>query len=417
MSKIILIFSEDSSGERLAFEAEKYGYTPYIVFSKERGKCKWKNFVLDPYLDVEELDEEICKNTKVRPVSIICCIEQFAVSVAKYAAYIGINLNPVWAYETLRNKQKMKIVWQESGIRTAQAVFANNYKEVCENTRLSYPLIVKPVYGAASAGVKIVYSDVELQEQIRQILRFNVSSLFGENASQSGFILEEYIEGEEYSVDTIWADGKPIAYGIMSKGIPCAPHFPDRLYLTDTLLKEDTKKELLTISENVASASGVKSGATHIEIRVRDGKGYVIEAALRPGAGGFFYNIFEKTTGINFFEALFLASLPTKNTYESSRLNEISKQDCNPIKRMYWYNMGYSGHGKIKEIIGIDKVLSSNYVDKIFLRRKIGDYISEEGKSLAYLGWLVGTFDEELSISECLEVLNNLEKKIDIEYE
>lgn len=413
--KKIAIFTEDFNGPKIYKAAVKFGYIPYMFLAtKPKNEFDYPYYILDPLQPLNEFSAKIESIMEGKPDAVISCIEQFCVNIAKYTESIGVEINKSSIYEILRNKNKMKEIWLSKGVTTANFCFCKSFDDIDFNT-LSYPLIVKPSLGAASAGVRIVYNEQDLRKQIRQILRFNITTLTEED-KHSGFLVEEYISGEEFSVDTIWFNGEPVIDGIMSKGNPQGPLFPDRLYLMDPLLKPEIKDELLSSSHNAVKAAGVKAGATHTEIRVKNGKGYVIESALRPGAGSCFYDLFEKALGVSFYEALVIVSLSDPTEAQKCVLKEMSKQiNSVPTSRLFWYNMGYKGSGIIKEIRGEEKILSEPFVNKVVIRKKTDEYLSPECDSFIYFGWIFGLMEEN-DFSKYYEMLENAEKQINIMY-
>lgn len=411
----IAIFGEEVNGPLFVNAAKKMGFSPYLFFASEpKNKVDYTYYVLNVFSPSEHLNKKI-NEIMGEPDAIVSCIEQFSVAIAKFCESIGKLINPIESYSILRDKGKMKKVWKEQGILTAESMIGTSFKDV-EYEKIKFPVIVKPTFGAASAGVRIIYDKNELEKQLKQILRFNISTLNEENAQKSGYIIEEYIEGEEYSVDTIWFNGSPIINGIMSKGNPKGPLFPDRLYLIDNNLSQNVENELLRRSHLAVKASGVKCGATHTEVRVRDGKGYIIESAFRPGAGGCFYSLFEKSLGVSFYEALILVSLQKHSDIDLNRIDRLAKKITSPKTRGYWYNMGYEGSGTIKSIEGCNEVKKNEFIDNIIIRKIEGDYLTPECDSYSYLGWIMGEFKNYDEFSNYYNLLMNIERQIRVVY-
>ncbi len=412
----IAIFSDEINGPLIASAAKKLGHDPYLFYASEsKIEIQYPNIKIDPFLPIEVLGNEVEKFMG-RPDAIISCVEQFSVNIAKYAEYLGISPSPVETYDIMRNKSRMKSVWKEANVSTPSSCSAKSFADV-DLSSLEYPLIVKPAHGAASAGVGIVFNKEELKKQINKILRFNVSTLNVEKAVKSGFLIEDYIDGEEYSVDTIWFKGSPILNGIMSKGNPQGPSFPDRLYLTEPSLSEEIKKELLDLSHEAVKATGVISGATHTEIRMRNNKGYVIESALRPGAGGCFYQLFEKALGVSFYEALILVSLKDHTENELELLKQMSLNTSNASSTHYWYNIEYKGHGIIQSIEGEEEIIKEKFVEKVCIRKKVGDYLPAECDSYSYLGWVIGNFVEKNTFDNYYSYLRKAQSYIKVIYQ
>ena len=185
----------------------------------------------------------------------------------------------------------------------------------------------------------------------------------------------------------------------------------------DPNLEFSTRKLLLDEAHKAAKAAGVISGATHTEIRVKDEKAYVIESALRPGAGGIFYQLFEKSLGVSFYKALIIASIYSKSDVEFEKINTVlSKYNENSIQRMFWYNMSYKGNGRIKDIIIDENFYNHPYVDRLFLRKRVGDYLAPECDSYFYFAWLVGKLDED-TVNNYYNTFKEIENKINIVFE
>lgn len=408
---VILIFSEDTSTQYLYEAAKKIGYQPIFIYLSEKDiDSSYPYLVLDIFDSDTQNIVNIIENQYGEIFGIVSCIEQLTNKVALIAEAMNINVNNTSTYMTLRDKTLMKSTWLQKNVKTPQMFFGKTIDELTSLT-LEFPLIVKPVFGAGSAGVKIVSTEVELINQIKKIIRFNKTVLNKEAAQTSGYLIEEYINGREYSVDTIWINGEPIIDGIMSKGTPVGPNFPDRLYFTEVDLDQKIKSDILSEAHSAAKACQIENGATHIELRLDEkNQPYVIEAALRPGAGGSFYQIFEKTSGEPYYEMLLKSYIPQ----EIMRIKKY-RREWKPMENLFWYNVSYKGQGKIKEI-KVGEKLKHEAIDKIFLRKRAGDYIAAEGESFSYLAWITGCFPRDMPKKQYFEFLEEFEKDIQLSF-
>ena len=106
------------------------------------------------------------------------------------------------ALGTCLNKVRTKEILRAYGIPTTQHIICTDV-ETClfNDTRLHFPLIVKPIHEDASIGIEnssVVYDIQSLQKQVAYILK-----TFDEPA-----LVEEYIEGRELNVAII-GNGQP----------------------------------------------------------------------------------------------------------------------------------------------------------------------------------------------------------------
>ena len=145
-------------------------------------------------------------------------------------------------------------------------------------------------------------------------------------------------------------------------------------------MKLDLTNSLLSETYKAVEVAGVKNGATHVEVRVLNGKVYVIEGALRPGGEGIFYQLFDKSADINFFKLFILSNIPQKY-----RTNYNCTDKNLPKKSYYFYNIPYKGSGRIKRIIK-DTVFKDKFsIDVIDLKKKELEYLPPLRVSLLFI--------------------------------
>ena len=147
-------------------------------------------------LDVEAITE-IARNEKV-DFLITACTDQALHTVARVSEALGL---PCYIdYQTalnVTNKQYMKQVFNEHRIPTAKHVIMGALDEA-KLVDLQYPLIVKPVDCNSSKGVKRVENLEELKPAFAKAVEYSRTDTA---------IVEEFIDGEELSVDVYVEEG------------------------------------------------------------------------------------------------------------------------------------------------------------------------------------------------------------------
>ena len=102
-----------------------------------------------------------------------------------------------------RDKEVMKRVLDEAGLRTPRHRSARAENEVrAAAEEIGYPLIVKPIAGAGSADTYRVDDPQELERVILMTRHVEEVSV------------EEFIDGEEFTFDTICADGNVLFHNV-----------------------------------------------------------------------------------------------------------------------------------------------------------------------------------------------------------
>ena len=147
---------------------------------------------------------------------------------------------------------------------------AEEAKEVAN--RLGYPVLVRPSYVLGGQGMKIAYSDEEIEEFIGIINRI---------AQDHPILVDKYLQGKEIEVDAV-CDGTDILIpGIMEHIERTGVHSGDSIsvYPAHTITDE-VKQTFVEYTRRLAQALHVV-GLINIQFIVMDGEVYVIEVNPR----------------------------------------------------------------------------------------------------------------------------------------
>jgi hypothetical protein len=159
---------------------------------------------LSDYLQVESLWDEAALVRQVgswlrgRELDRVECLwEPGMIVAARLREAFGVPGLSVERTVPFRDKEKMKQVLDAAGVRTprhARARTAGECREAAE--RIGYPLIIKPIAGAGSADTYPLREPADLERAIGLLSHVEEVSV------------EEYIEGEEFTFDTVCASGR-----------------------------------------------------------------------------------------------------------------------------------------------------------------------------------------------------------------
>ena len=175
-----------------------------------------------------------------------------------------------------RDKELMKRRLDECGIRTPRHTLATSESEVrAAAERIGYPLIVKPVAGAGSADTFRIDDQAALEDVLPRIRHVEQLSV------------EEFIEGEEYTFDTICAAGEILYYNIAwYRPKPLIGRSLEWISPQTVSLRGQDADEFAAarrMGANVLMALGFETGFTHMEwFRTPDGEAVFCEVAARP---------------------------------------------------------------------------------------------------------------------------------------
>jgi formate-dependent phosphoribosylglycinamide formyltransferase (GAR transformylase) len=239
-----------------------------------------------------------------------------------------------------RNKERMKRVLDAAGIRTprhARAVTEDQVREAAE--RIGYPVIVKPIAGAGSADTHRCDDRKELESALRMVKHVPEVSV------------EEFVEAEEFTFDTICAEGKLYFENVCwykPRPLQQRQHewvSPQSFALRDLEMPEIQGGRKL--GRQVLDALGFKTGFTHMEwFRKSDGEVVFGEIGARP-PGARLVDIMNYCTD--------------NDTYvgwaEAATLGRVNRQ----FERRWNVAVTFKraqGQGRIKRIAGLEKLLS-----------------------------------------------------------
>jgi len=176
-----------------------------------------------------------------------------------------------------RDKQLMKERVRAAGLRVPKSQRTRTETDVLEAAEeIGYPLIVKPIDGAGSANTYKVTSKKELL------------AILPKMRGVPEAICEEYIDGEEFTFDTVCIGGKP-AFENVAAYLPKPLEMRSIEWISPVIItvRNMYQPKLLPgveLGRRVLGALGMDDGFTHMEWYLTD-KGEAIfgEIGCRPG--------------------------------------------------------------------------------------------------------------------------------------
>ncbi len=164
---------------------------------------------------------------------------------------------------------------------------------------LAYPLIVKPTDRSGSRGVtKIEAPNAPV----------SVSTALSEAFSQSFVkqaMVEEYVQGDEFSVEGISWEGHHHILTITRKATSGAPHFIETAHLQPACLPPQTVELIEQVTTHALDTLQVRNGASHTELKITpNGDVRIIEIGARMGGDCIGSDLVRLSTGIDFVAAV-----------------------------------------------------------------------------------------------------------------
>jgi biotin carboxylase len=119
-------------------------------------------------------------------------------------------------------------------------------------------------------------------------------------------LLEQFVAGPEVAVEGVLTRGELTVLAVFDKPDPLdGPFFEETMYVTPSLLCAPDMSAVISATQSATRALGLSEGPVHAELRVREGRAWVIEVAARS-IGGLCSRTLEFGTGMS-LESLILA--------------------------------------------------------------------------------------------------------------
>jgi len=210
-----------------------------------------------------------------------------------------------------------------------------NYLENVFFQKTIFPYIVKPVDRSGSRGV----TKVENREELIKAVGISCSESFVDKC-----LIEEYIDGQEVSVETISFNGVHHLLAITDKVTTGAPFFVELEHHQPSRLSENILTSLEIETFKALNALDIKYGAGHSEFKItKEGKIYIIEVGARMGGDFIGSHLVNLSTGYDFLKGVLNVALNSFETpHFSSNYNSgvyfLCKETENIQSFFYDYN-------------------------------------------------------------------------------
>jgi hypothetical protein len=196
-------------------------------------------------------------------------------------------------------------------------------------SELKFPLIIKPAVGFFSLAVHKI-DNIEEWLAIINNIETEVETFKDmypkEVVDVSDFIIEEYIEGEEYAVDCYFDNqGKVVVLNILHHIFSSSKDVSDRVYTTSKEILNRYLSIIETFLQIVGNKAQLKNFPMHVEVRI-DSQGKITPIEINPlRFGGWCTtgDISWFAFGINSYEYFLNGKIPNWNEIFKNKPNKL----------------------------------------------------------------------------------------------
>jgi len=295
----ILCVSSYEKGQEFLRTCKQLGCRVLLLTVEKLRNGNWPReavdemFFMPEELPLPELTNAVSYAARTQKIDRIVALDEFDMEnvsgLREHLRLPGMGLTTVRYF---RDKLAMRARAKEEGILVPEFVHVLNYDELREfMARVPGPWLLKPRSQASGIGMKKIHAPEDLWPWLDRLAD-----------QQSHFLLEQFIPGSVFHVDSVVSDrqvkfAEAHAYGAP----PLDVSHGGGVFTTRTLPRDaEETLQLKQINGNLMQVLGLLRGVTHAEFLKAHatGKIYFLEIAARVG-GAYIADVIETATGIN----------------------------------------------------------------------------------------------------------------------
>ena len=323
---------------------------------------------------------DVAKKYKVSAI-VTAATDKPLVMMARVAEELHLPFFSVETAEWSTDKFQMKQRFLEGGVPCARGRLIHNSEEAQD---LYFPLICKPRDNSGSRGVKLCRDLTELDSCIKEALE--VSKL-------DTVLVEEFIEGREFSIESLHYDGKSEVIQFTEKKTTEFPYNVELGHKQPANLTDDQRNQICDIISKIASCMHFENCPSHTELKVNERGIFVIETSPRLGGDYITSTLTPLSTGINLEDQLLHIALGEPVDTTTGRVDKASA--------VCFFSLS---EGKVKAIDSrINEVSKWPNVHSFHLKLKAGDTVNKITSSLNRYGQFIVTSDSREEVDSLVE--------------
>ncbi|MCI3946741.1 ATP-grasp domain-containing protein [Pseudomonas syringae] len=386
----IVVIDPVSSGISYIHAAQQLGVDVY-VFSSDGGeqelnaelRAKVRQVIS---IDTGDFDAQLKKLNELGNIRAVLPGVEYAVPMAaRLGAASGTTHLNDSAVEKVRNKFNFRSRLTDVGLSSIGFFLLDPQAPVSVPEGFSFPAVVKPIDMAGSIGVRKLYSHEELVEAV-QAFRQSLPDDIGFTAS-GRLIVEEYIPGNEYSVEGIVRnDGSITVASITEKLLGSEPYFVEVGHIVGQGYEEAFRTTLTDYSLAVLDAINLNVGPFHLELRVTpQGQPVAVELAARlPGDN--IVELIKRASGID---------LAKETLCEYLNIDSPAVPLANGVSAIAFIPRG--DKSEFTELHGLSDIFDSPYYVSHQVYYRSGDAMGSDQDWTSRIGYVMfGGTDEEV---------------------
>ena len=353
----------------------------------------------DYYKVIDIVDQEKCLRyaKEMNIDGVVTVATDYGVLTASYIAEkLGLKGNPYKVCEIIKNKYLVRKILAEKNVDSTPEFYEiNNISEVDNFIKdIEYPVIVKPCDGSGSRGIKRIDAMEDLKPACKKAREVSLSK---------NVLIEHFIEGKEYGVESFVHNGEVYILAIMEKTMTRPPVYAELGHCSFSGLDSKIENAIKDKVSKAIVALGLVTGSVNMDLLITENKDiYIIDIGARMGGNLIGSHIVPLSTGIDYIDNIIKESLG-----ESVDLNRTIFDQVIATRILTLTP------GIIQDIGDMSDIQNSGDVCDLILNINQNDTINQYKNNTDGCGYIVvSSKDAGTAQNRALEIKNEIDRRI-----
>jgi biotin carboxylase len=286
-------------GQEFMRECKRQGCRVLLLTAEKLRDADWPReslddtFYLPENLPLHDIVQAVTHLARTHKLDRIVALDEYDMETAstlrEHLRVPGMGLTTMRYF---RDKLAMRMKALDRGVRVPDFVPAVNHDDIRYYLEhVPGPWVLKPRQEASAIGIRKIHAPEELWPVLEQL-----------GDKQSSFLLEKFVPGEVYHVDSVVSENEVVFANVSKYGKPPMNVAQGGGVFTTFTVPRGSEAEagLRQINRELIAALGLVRGVAHAEFiqAHADGNFYFLECAARVG-GAYINEMVEAASGIN----------------------------------------------------------------------------------------------------------------------
>ncbi|MFZ0291750.1 MAG: ATPase [Candidatus Sulfotelmatobacter sp.] len=295
----LLCITTYEKGQEFMRECKRLGCRVFLLTAEKLRNADWPResledmFYLPAEIPLSDIVQAVTHLARTHKIDRIVALDEYDMETAstlrEHLRVPGMGLTTMRYF---RDKLAMRMRALDRGVRVPDFVPVFNHADIRYYLEhVPGPWVLKPRQEASAIGIKKIHVADELWPILEQL-----------GDKQSTYLLEKFVPGDVYHVDSVVCENEVIFANVSKYGKPPMNVAQGGgVFTTFTVPRgSDADAALRQINRDLIAALGLVRGVAHAEFiqEHADGHFYFLECAARVG-GAYINEMVEAATGIN----------------------------------------------------------------------------------------------------------------------